>query len=117
MRGDSGPESPDFGDKTRLRGICGGTAPGNERGTMSEPSKHDDPRNEPIYRGVLWVLVASVLAGAVLTLTGEPLFGSRALANVGLGMAVVCGALYWVFRLLGRSAARRAEDRRDRQGR
>ncbi|MGF1595281.1 MAG: hypothetical protein ACFCUW_18525 [Kiloniellaceae bacterium] len=83
---------------------------------MNEPSQPDDPREEPIYRGVLWVLVASVLVGAVLTLAGEPLFGSRALANVGLGMAVVCGALYWVFRLLGRSAARRAAQRRERRG-
>jgi hypothetical protein len=67
----------------------------------------DDPRDEPIYRAILVVLVASVLVGALLTLAGEPLFGSRALAAAGLGMAVVCGALYWVFRFLGRRAARR----------
>ena len=74
---------------------------------MTEPHDPGYPRNEPIYRAILIVLVASVLVGAVLTLTGETLFASRALASVGLGMAVVCGALYWVFRLLGRRAARR----------
>lgn len=66
-----------------------------------------DPRREPIYQAILGVLVVSVLVGALLTLSGEALFGSRALATAGLGMAVVCGALYWVFRLLGRRATRR----------
>ena len=75
---------------------------------MAAPDAND-PRREPIYRAILMVLVASVLVGAMLTLTGESLFGSRALAAAGLGMAVICGALYWVFRLLGRRAAQRAE--------
>jgi hypothetical protein len=74
---------------------------------MSERRDQRDPRNDPIYRAILWVLVASVLVGALLTLAGEALFDSRALAAAGLGMAVVCGGLYWVFRLLGRRAARR----------
>ena len=69
-----------------------------------------DPRHESIYRAILAVLVASVLAGAVLALAGEPLFASRALANAGFGMAVVCGLLYWVFRLIGRRAARRHDE-------
>ena len=73
----------------------------------------NDPRQEPIYRAILAVLVASVLVGAVLTLSGEALFGSPALANAGLGMAVLCGILYWVFRLLGRRAAARSRDRKD----
>lgn len=62
---------------------------------------------EPIYYAILAVLVGSVLVGALLALAGEPLFGSRALANVGFGLALVCGLLYWVFRLLGRRAQRR----------
>jgi high-affinity Fe2+/Pb2+ permease len=70
-----------------------------------------DPRNEPIYRAILAVLVASVLAGAVLTVAGEPLFGSRALANAGFGMALVCGLLYWVFRILARRAQLRHENK------
>ncbi len=73
---------------------------------MGEAPDNGDPRREPIYRAILMVLVASVLVGAVITLTGETLFGSRALASAGLGMAVVCGGLYWVFRLLGRRAGR-----------
>lgn len=76
-----------------------------------EPRQDRDPRREPIYRAILAVLVASVIAGAGLTLTGESLFGSRALANAGLGMAVICLALYWFFRLLGRHAARKRQDR------
>lgn len=73
---------------------------------MGKLPDNGDPRREPIYRAILMVLVASVLAGAVITLTGESLFRSRALASAGLGLAVVCGVLYWVFRLLGRAAAR-----------
>ena len=75
--------------------------------TMSEAPEKDDPRQEPIYRAILAVLIASVLAGAVLTVAGEALFGSPALASAGFGMAVVCGVLYWVFRLIGRRAAQR----------
>lgn len=76
---------------------------------MADPAKDDDPRRDPIYRAILAVLVASILFGAALTLTGEALFASRALANAGLGLALVCFALYAVFRLLGRRAARRRQ--------
>ena len=54
------------------------------------------------------VLVGSILLGAVLTLTGETLFGSRPLASVGLGMAVLAGIAYWGLRIKARQAARRA---------
>mgnify|MGYP007059484725 CR=1 FL=1 len=81
---------------------------------MDDPPERGDPRREPIYRAILMVLVASVLVGAVLTLTGETLFGSRALSNAGLGMALLCGVLYWIFRLLGSRAARREGRREDR---
>ncbi len=77
---------------------------------MREP--RDDPQNEPVYRAILAVLVASVLVGGLLTLAGEPLFGSRALTSAGFGMALVCGALYWVFRLIGRRAQRQHEAQR-----
>lgn len=66
-----------------------------------------DPRDDPIYRAILTVLAASALVGGALTLAGEPLFGSKAVSNAGFGLALVCAALYWVFRLLGRRAARR----------
>ena len=81
---------------------------------MPEPQERDDPRQDPIYQGILWVLVASVLAGAVLTLTGETLFDSRALATAGLGLAVICGALYWFFRLLGKRRAAKQRSKTDR---
>ncbi|MEQ8357416.1 MAG: hypothetical protein RH942_17915 [Kiloniellaceae bacterium] len=75
---------------------------------MAQTPKSSDPRREPIYRAILATLVASVLVGAALTLTGESLFGSRALASAGLGLAVVCGAAYWFFRLLARRRAAQA---------
>lgn len=74
-----------------------------------DPIPPEDPRREPIYRAILAVLTLSVVAGALLALTGESLFHSRALANAGLGMGVVCLGLYWVFRLLGQRAARRQQ--------
>jgi high-affinity Fe2+/Pb2+ permease len=74
---------------------------------MSQAPEKSDPRQEPIYRAILAVLIASVLVGAALTVGGEALFGSAALANAGFGMAVVCGGLYWVFRILGKRASAR----------
>jgi hypothetical protein len=71
-------------------------------------SRHDrDPRDDGIFRAILAVLAVSVVAGVLLSLAGEVLFASRPLANTGLGMAVIAGAAYWVFRLLGRRAAER----------
>lgn len=83
---------------------------------MPDPQQNRDPRNDPLYRAVIAVLVASVLAGAFLTLAGEALFGSRALATVGLGMAVVCGVLYWLLRLRARQADRRKDHAEKRDG-
>ena len=82
---------------------------------MTQDPEGNSPRDDGIYRTALVVLAVSVLLGAVLTLTGETLFGNRALANAGLGMALIAGAGYWVFRLLGRRAARKhdAERKRD----
>ena len=82
---------------------------------MSDPQQPSDPRQEPIYRAILAILIASVLAGALLTLAGEPLFGSPALADAGLGLAVVCGLLYWVFRILGKRASARVGRRAGRR--
>src|SRR3546814_6698391 len=73
---------------------------------MASHRRPDDPRNEPIYRAILAVLAASVLAGAVLALAGDALFGSRALATAGFGLAVVRGGFHLEFRLIGRRAAR-----------
>ena len=59
------------------------------------------------------VLIGSILLGAVLTLSGEAIFGSKPLANVGLGMAVLAGIAYWGLRLKARAAQRKAEQERD----
>jgi len=79
------------------------------------PDPEQDPRNDPLYRAVMAVLAASIIVGAAATLAGEALFGSRALASAGLGMAVICLALYWILRLRARRRGREWEDRRDSQ--
>ena len=77
-----------------------------------------NPEDDGLYRAIMMVLVGSVLLGAVLTLSGESLFGSRPLSTVGLGMAVLAGIAYWGLRIKARMAARRATEAsdRDRQG-
>jgi hypothetical protein len=71
------------------------------------------PSRDPLYRAVMAVLAASVIVGALATLAGEALLGSRALASAGLGMAVICLALYWILRLRARRLSREWEDRQD----
>ena len=84
----------------------------------SEGPPERPPEEDGLYRAVIAVLVGSVMLGAVLTLTGETLFGSRPLANVGLGMAVIAGIAYWGLRLKARAAARRrSEGTTDDRGR
>ncbi|WP_420345927.1 hypothetical protein [Pelagibius sp.] len=74
---------------------------------MDQERPPGGPESDGLYRAIMMVLVGSVMVGAVLTLTGETLFGSRPLANVGLGMAVLAGIAYWGLRLKARAAARR----------
>lgn len=76
---------------------------------MTGQSPQPDAQQDSLYRAILMVLVGSILLGAILTLTGESLFGSRPLANVGLGMAVLAGIAYWGLRIKARAASRRAE--------
>jgi len=85
---------------------------------MSDPSNDPpaDPARDPVYRGIMAVLAASVIVGALAALAGETVFGSRALANAGLGMAVVCLALYWILRLRARRLSRQLEDQQDGEG-
>ena len=80
---------------------------------MTRQPPDQPPEDDPLYRAVIAVLVGTVMLGAVLTLTGETLFGSRPLANVGLGMAVLAGVAYWGLRLKARAAARRHRDAGD----
>ncbi len=76
-------------------------------GSEAGGSEAGGPEADGLYRAIMMVLVGSVMVGAVLTLTGEMLFDSRPLANVGLGMAVLAGIAYWGLRLKARAAARR----------
>lgn len=80
---------------------------------MTRQPPEPRPEDDPLYRAVIAVLVGTVMLGAVLTLSGEALFGSRPLASVGLGMAVLAGIAYWGLRLKARAAARRQDARKD----
>jgi hypothetical protein len=51
--------------------------------------------------------VVTVIAGAMTALAGEYVFYSEAMTRAGTGAVVVCGALYFFFRWLGRREARR----------
>jgi len=76
-----------------------------------------EPRPLPqdsIYRAILKVLVASVVAGALLTLAGELVYHDPGIARAGAYIALVCGAIYFVFRWLGRREMRRREQERER---
>ena len=63
--------------------------------------------DDGIYRAILIVLVLSVVAGVAIMLTGERMFQSLAMERAGAGLALVSGAVYFVFRWLGRREARR----------
>jgi hypothetical protein len=55
-----------------------------------------------IYLAILYVLVGSVIFGAALALAGGSLYRDEIMKNTGAGIVIVCGALYFVFRWLGR---------------
>lgn len=65
--------------------------------------------DDGIYRAILVVLVISVLGGVIVALAGEFVLGSKAIGRAGGWLAVVSGAIYFVFRWLGRREARKRE--------
>ena len=69
------------------------------------PTSH--PERDGIYRIILWVLVADVILGAVLTIAGETVLGNPVLSRVGFGMAIIGAVLYFFFRWLGAREAKR----------
>jgi threonine/homoserine efflux transporter RhtA len=69
-------------------------------------------RRDGIYTAILWILAADVVVGAILAVAGESLFGRTDISDFGFYMALVCGALYVFFRLLGHRLGRN-EDRTD----
>ena len=75
------------------------------------------PRQSPplppdgIYRAILLVLVASLLAGAALALAGELAWHSPGLSQAGTWLVLAAGGAYLIFRVLGvREARRRAAE-------
>ena len=63
-----------------------------------------------IYRAILMVLVASVLLGGAVALAGELVYKDQVIAHTGAWMALICGGLYFFFRLLGRREMRRRSE-------
>ena len=49
----------------------------------------------------------TVVAGGAVTLAGEYVYHSEAMIRVGTGAVLIGGAIYFVFRWLGRREARR----------
>jgi hypothetical protein len=82
---------------------------GGAGGPGEFPMRRDTPPfpQDGIFRVILFVLVLSVLAGALLALAGEAWFHDPAFSRLGGWIAVVCGALYFFFRWLGRREMRR----------
>ncbi len=54
-----------------------------------------------IYRAILWVLVLTVVAGAIFAILGETAAHDPVMVRVGAGVALVAGVIYAFFRRLG----------------
>jgi hypothetical protein len=78
-----------------------------------QSSEERTMKRDGIYTAILWVLVLSVVVGAVLTVAGEQIFGRREVSDFGFYMALLCAALYVFFRLLGRRAGGATHGGRD----
>jgi uncharacterized membrane protein YvlD (DUF360 family) len=73
-----------------------------------DPSEPNPPLPaEGIYRFILWLMIATVICGAILAIAGEILARDTGLSRLGTGMAVIGGVVYAFFRWLGRREARR----------
>ena len=60
-----------------------------------------------IYRAILWVLVLTVVAGAIFAILGATAADDPAMVRVGAGAALVAGAIYAFFRRLGAKQSKR----------
>ncbi len=54
-----------------------------------------------IYRAILWVLVLTVVAGAIFAILGATAARDPVMVRVGAGAALVAGVIYAFFRRLG----------------
>ena len=68
-----------------------------------------------VYRAILLVLMVTILSGAVFALLGEYVWASEAAKNVGVGVVLVSGLIYFFFRMLGRREAKRQFDEKRRR--
>ena len=73
-----------------------------------QPGGPFDAWTDQTYRVIQWVFAGDVVLGALMVLAGEYLWPSRPLQYVGLGLALIGGVLYYLFRWLERQALRRA---------
>ena len=71
-------------------------------------SQPDIP-NDGIFRTILVVLVITILGGAILTLSGEYYFHDEGVKNLGVGIVLVGGLVYFFFRVLGRREVKRRQ--------
>ena len=97
------------GSARALAALPRAPGPGRVAGIMAPPEP--PVPQDGIYRAILMVLVASVLIGAAVALAGELVYQDRGIANAGAWMALICGGLYFFFRLLGRREMRRRAGR------
>lgn len=67
--------------------------------------------NDGLFRAILLVLVVSAMAGAAIMLAGEYFLQSPEAVRLGTGIAIVCGGLYFIFRLLGKREMKRRKNR------
>lgn len=63
-----------------------------------------------IYRAILWVLVLTVVAGALFAILGETAAQDPVMVRVGAGVALVAGVIYAFFRRLGAKERKRRGD-------
>ena len=77
----------------------------------STPSRPPTRPGDGIHRAILWVMVVTVILGAVLAIIGATRLQDPALGRLGVAIAVVGAAIYAFFRILGVREARRRHDR------
>jgi uncharacterized protein YjeT (DUF2065 family) len=75
------------------------------------PSRPPVRPGDGIYRTILWVMVVTVVLGALLAIVGETQLQDPALRRLGMATAVIGAAIYAFFRVLGAREARRRRDR------
>lgn len=73
---------------------------------LSRRDKEPLPQ-DGIYLVILWLMIANLFIGIGLMLLGGELWDNPAISRFGSWLALVSGALYFVFRWLGRREARR----------